>query len=146
GWELFIEKENLENIFKDLFIENNNLIIDTLKIDKDSVFKLKNYREETITGYVKNQQIIFDLANIRNNDRLFELTVIKNGLNTYNYKFKKRTKYFNFIKADNLYEYVLRTYSNHSISINKKGIHSKIQSINNRDGMLLIEYISPYQE
>src|SRR5699024_11743041 len=39
GWELFIEKENLENIFKDLFIENNNLIIDTLKIDKDSVFK-----------------------------------------------------------------------------------------------------------
>lgn len=146
GWELFIEKENLENIFKDLFIENNNLIIDTLKIDKDSVFKLKNYREETITGYVKNQQIIFDLANIRNNDRLFELTVIKNGLNTYNYKFKKRTKYFNFIKADNLYEYVLRTYSNHSISINKKGIHSKIKSINNRDGMLLIEYISPYQE
>ena len=36
---IIIEKENLENIFKDLFIENNNLIIDTLKIDKDSVFK-----------------------------------------------------------------------------------------------------------
>ena len=146
GWELFIEKQKLENVFNNFFIENDNLIINTFKIDKDSIFKLKNYREQTITGYVKNQQIIFDLTNIQNHDRLFELTVIKNGLATYNYKFNKVPKYFNFLKADNLYEYVLRAYSNHSISINKKGIHSKIKSINNKDGMLLIEYISPYQE
>ncbi|OEL01084.1 hypothetical protein AST12_11075 [Staphylococcus succinus] len=145
GWELFIEKQNIENIFKDLFIENDSLIIDTLKIDEDSIFKLKNYREQTITGYVENQRIVFDLTNISNHDRLFELIVIKNGLTTYNYKFKKIPKYFSFVKADNLYEYVLRAYSNHSVSINKKGIHSKIKSITHKDDKLFIEYTSPYE-
>ena len=50
GWELFIEKQKLENVFNNFFIENDNLIINTFKIDKDSIFKLKNYHKQTITN------------------------------------------------------------------------------------------------
>ncbi|MCD8879439.1 CDP-glycerol glycerophosphotransferase family protein [Staphylococcus kloosii] len=146
GWDLFIKKEDIHTIFNNVYINQNKLFIDAYKIDEESVFQLKNYREQTVTGYVRNEQIVFDLTNIKNHDRLFELSVIKNGITTNNYKFNKIPKYFNFIKTNNQYEYVLRVYSNHSISINKKGIHSKIKSITHKNNTLLIEYTSPYRE
>jgi CDP-glycerol glycerophosphotransferase len=146
GWELFIKKENIDTIFNNISVSENKLVIDAFKIDNESIFQLKNYREQTITGNVKNKQIIFDLNNIQTHDRLFELDVLKKGITTNNYKFNKMPKYFNFIKADNQYEYILRVYSNHSISINKKGIHSKIKSISHTNDTLLIEYTSPYRE
>ncbi|MDT0702585.1 CDP-glycerol glycerophosphotransferase family protein [Mammaliicoccus sciuri] len=53
-------------------------------------------------------------------------------------------KFFNFINNEDKYEYVLRVYSNHSISVNKKGRHSQLKSIQNKNGKLIINYISPY--
>lgn len=146
GWELFIEKRNIDTIFNNVDIVGNKMIIDTMKIDQNSVFKLKNYRESAIIGHIVGHQIIFDLNEISQNDRLFELTVLKNGIISYNYEFIRIPKYFKYIEEGNNYEYLLRVYSNHSISINKKGKHSQIESIKHVDGKLIVKYLAPYQD
>ncbi|MEB6231489.1 CDP-glycerol glycerophosphotransferase family protein [Mammaliicoccus sciuri] len=144
GWELLIEKQEINTIFERVQIIEQKLYIYAENIDPNAIFKLKNYREQSIVGVVENNTIIFDLRKIPKDNRLFELKILKDGLHTYNYKFKKMPKFFNFINNEDKYEYVLRVYSNHSISVNKKGRHSQLKSIQNKNGKLIINYISPY--
>ena len=146
GWELFIEKELISNLFNNVNVINDKLVIDAVKIDENSEFKLKNYREKTISGYVINDQIVFDLNEIQQSNRLYELTILKNGLTTYNNKFMKMPKYFKHVNTKNNYEYVRRVYSNHSVSVNKKGKHTKVKSIKASNEKLIINYISPYED
>lgn len=146
GWELFIEKEPINNIFNNVNITKNKLVIDAVKIDESSVFKLKNGREKDILGYVISNQIVFDLNEIEHSNRLYELTILKNGLTAYNNKFIKMPKYFKYFKTNNNYEYIQRVYSNHSISVNKKGKHTKVKSIKANNGKLIINYIPPYED
>lgn len=145
GWELFIEKEEISNIFNNVIISGNKLIIDAMKIDQHSVFKLVNRSEKSIVGHVVNHQIVFDLDEITQHNRLFELLVLNNGLISYNYKFIKMPKYFKYCETNENYEYVLRVYSNHSVSVNRKGKHSKIESLMHVDGKLIVKYSAPYQ-
>ncbi|WP_183117383.1 CDP-glycerol glycerophosphotransferase family protein [Brochothrix thermosphacta] len=146
GWDLFIEKQTIDNIFEKINIIGNQLIINTKKIDSESIFKLKNYRESAITSTVKNNKIIFHLPSTMKPDRLFELSVMKNGVESYNYQFNKLPKFFNYIDIDNTQEYVMRVYSNHSISINKKGKHSQLEAMKYEDGKLFINHLSPYTD
>ncbi|XVL33725.1 hypothetical protein AAA447_13550 [Staphylococcus equorum] len=145
GWELFIEKEEISNIFNNVIISGNKLIIDAMKIDQHSVFKLVNRSEKSIVGHVVNHQIVFDLDEITQHNRLFELLVLNNGLISYNYKFIKMPKHFKYCETNENYEYVLRVYSNHSVSVNRKGKHSKIESLMHVDGKLIVKYSAPYQ-
>ena len=144
GWGLFIKKQKIETIFDKINIENNKLIIETKKIDPNSMFKLKNYKESTIIGYKSNNQVIFDLNELSHSDSFFELNVFTNGLVSFNYTFRKKTDSFKFIDLDEFYEYVLRVHNNHSISINKKGKHSKVLSLDYVKNKLVILYKSPY--
>ncbi|MGO1632538.1 bifunctional glycosyltransferase/CDP-glycerol:glycerophosphate glycerophosphotransferase [Staphylococcus equorum] len=146
GWDLFIKKQNIETIFHKVSIEKDKLIIETEKIDANSVFKLKNYKEQTIVGHTLNNQIIFNLNEIPKNDRFFELSVLKNGLLSFNYTFRKKPEAFHFINMNETYEYVLRVHNNHSISINKKGRHSQIRSLEYQRNKLVILYKSPYTD
>jgi len=144
GWDLFIEKQKIDNVFETVNIIDNKLIIYANRIDNESTFKLTNYREQDINAEVEGNQIIFNLKNIKNDNRLFELNVKKNGLNSYNYKFVKLPRFFRYLDAGENNEYVLRIYSNHSISVNIKGKHTKLESINKKENKLIVQYISPY--
>src|SRR5699024_8794602 len=144
GWDLFIEKQKIDNVFETVNIIDNKLIIYANRIDNESTFKLTNYREQDINAEVEGNQIIFNLKNIKNDNRLFELNVKKNGLNSYNYKFVKLPRFFRYLDAGENNEYVLCIYSNHSISVNIKGKHTKLESINKKENKLIVQYISPY--
>ncbi|WP_436895096.1 CDP-glycerol glycerophosphotransferase family protein [Mammaliicoccus sciuri] len=146
GWELFIEKEPINTIFKDTNIIDNKLIIFANHIDKYSTFRLKNYREQSVVGNIKDNTISFDLNYLKKDNRLFELSVQREGLKSHNYKFQKMPKFFKFINCQEHYEYVLRVYSNHSISVNKKGLHSKLNSISQKQNMISVTYTSPYND
>lgn len=146
GWDLFIEKEEIDTIFDNIDIKDNKLIVYTNSIDRTSTFKLENYLEQAIVGEIVDNKIIFDLKNIKDDNRLYELNVKKNSVASYNYKFEKIPEYFRYIDKNDNYEYVLRIYSNHSISVNIKGKHSKIESINKNDNKLVVRYSSPYED
>src|SRR5699024_1232858 len=97
GWGLFIKKQKIETIFDKINIENNKLIIETKKIDPNSMFKLKNYKESTIIGYKSNNQVIFDLNELSHSDSFFELNVFTNGLVSFNYTFRKKQIHLNLL-------------------------------------------------
>jgi len=68
AWELFIEKQKISNVFTGLYVKDNNLVFEAEQIDTESVFKLKNHREQSIIGEVLKNSIIFDL------DQIFMIT------------------------------------------------------------------------
>lgn len=144
GWDLFIKKQNIETIFNKINIKNNKLIIDTEKVDPNSTFKLKNYKESAIIGYKSNNRVIFNLNEIPHINRFFELSVLKNGLPSFNYTFRKKPDAFTFIDTGEIYEYVLRAHSNHSVSVNKKGKHSRVLSLDYVKNKMIILYKAPY--
>ncbi|RTX82269.1 CDP-glycerol glycerophosphotransferase family protein, partial [Staphylococcus piscifermentans] len=144
SWELYISKENITNVFDNLDIQDNNLIIKAAHIDPNSQFKLKNFREKPIIGEVHGDEIVFNLNDFEAIHRLFELEVSNNGVQTRNFKFSKIPFYSSQIKQDETHEYVIRVYNNHSFTLNRKGRHSNVLEMrkNNRD--LLIRFESPY--
>lgn len=146
GWDLFIEKQKIDTIFEDVDIKDDKLIIYTKCIDNMSTFKLENYREQDIVGKVEGNKIIFNLKDIKRDNRMFELKVKKKGLPSYNYKFEKIPTFYKYIDIDSNYEYVLRMYNNHSISVNIKGKHSKVESINKKGNKLIVKYSSPHSD
>ncbi|QMU10159.1 CDP-glycerol glycerophosphotransferase family protein [Mammaliicoccus lentus] len=146
GWDLFIEKQKIDTIFENVDIKDDKLIIYTKCIDSMSTFKLENYREQDIVGKVENNKIIFNLKDIKCDNRMFELNVKKKGLPSYNYKFEKFPEFFRYIDIDSKYEYVLRMYNNHSFSVNIKGKHSKVESIDKKGNKLIVRYSSPYSD
>src|SRR5699024_2994503 len=109
-----------------------------------SIFKLKNYKGTTIIGYKSNKQVIFDLYEISHSNSFFELIVLKKGLISFNYTFRKKPEAFNFIDKDEIYEYVLRVHNNHSISIGKREKHYSILSLDYVKNKLVILYKAPY--
>lgn len=145
AWELFIEKQKISNVFTGLYVKDNNLIFEAEQIGTESVFKLKNHREQSIIGEVLKNSIIFDLDQIIHDNRLYRLTILQNGITSHNYKFNKLPPFFQYVDANNYYEYVVRAYRDHSISVNKKEKHSSIEALKYRDGKLTVRYASPQQ-